>query len=73
MLVCCVGVWNVFTIWLWVYVYHVRHVRWEQDEIDFDLVFHPGLVEDDTAIKCHQNKDYGRRVHFAKSVKVELN
>ena len=45
----------------------------EQDEIDFDLVFHPGLVEDDTAIKCHQNKDYGRRVHFAKSVKVELN
>ena len=41
-LVSYVGVWNVFTIWLWMYIYHLRHIRWEQDKIDFDFVFHPG-------------------------------
>ena len=72
MLVSCVGVWNVFTIWLWMYIYHLRHIRWEQDKIDFDLVFHPRPVEDDTAIKCHQDADYGRRVQFADGIKDEL-
>ena len=51
MLVSCVGVWNVFTIWLWMYIYHLRHIRWEQDKIDFDLVFHPRPDEVDIAIE----------------------